>query len=248
MKTPFQKAVPRKRLKKYKKSWIALIICLHEDYSKEEKRFFDQKEKERLANLQNQESSDQEDSSLEEDDPNTRKFHQRICERFQGNFFRSNLQPTFLNTARRNLESKKPYNAENYGWLMVLGKTHPCFDYHKFFKTYPEAFKQIYQLRDFMKCCIVEWDNKDPSDPIKRMELELKAETKQVISNPEQKERPVNEQQGNSIKDISSFENQVAVTEVKMDRIQIEPLIPEKNGNATSMSLKMNQKKKKMDF
>ena len=46
------------------------------------------------------------------------------------------------------------------------------------------------------------------------------------------RERPVNEQQGNSIKvqmDISSFENQAAATEVKMDRIQIEPLIPENN-------------------
>ena len=146
-------------------------LCLHEDYSKEAKRFFDQKEKERLANLQNQESSDQEDSSLEEDDPNTRKFHKRIYEELQGNFFRSNLQPTFLNTARRNLESKKTYNIENYGWLMVLGKTHPCFDYHKFFRTYPETFKQIYRLRDFMTYRIVEWDNKDPSDPIKRMEF-----------------------------------------------------------------------------
>ena len=29
--------------------------------------------------------------------------------------------------------------------------------------------------------------------------------------------------------DISSFENQAAATEVKMDRIQIEPLIPENN-------------------
>ena len=84
--------------------------------------FFDQKEKERLANLQNQESSDQEDSSFEEDDPNTSKFHKRIYEELQRNFFRANLQPTFLNTARRNLESKKPYNAETYGWLMVLGK------------------------------------------------------------------------------------------------------------------------------
>ena len=147
----------------------------HEDYSKEAKRFFDQKGKERLGNLQNQESSDQEDSSLEEDDPNTSKFHKIIFEELQGNFFRSNLQPTFLNAARRNLESKKPYNAENYGWLMVLGKTYSCFDYHKFFKTYPEAFKQIYRLRDFMKYHIVEWDNKDPSDPIKRMELGLKS-------------------------------------------------------------------------
>ena len=83
---------------------------------------------------------------------------------------------------------------------MVLGKTHPRFDYHKFFKTYPEAFKLIYRLRDFMKYRIVEWDNKDPSDPIKRMELELKAEKKQAISTQEQRERPVNEQQGNSIK------------------------------------------------
>ena len=111
----------------------------HEDHSKEAKRFFDQKEKERLANLQNQESSDQENSSFEEDDPNTSKFHKRIYEELKVNFYRLNLQPTFLNTARRDFESKKPYNAENYGWLMVLGKTHPCFDYHKFFKTYPEA-------------------------------------------------------------------------------------------------------------
>ena len=83
-----------------------------------------------------------------------------------------------------------------------------------------------------MKYRIVEWDNKDPSDPIKRMELGLKAEKKQAISTQEQTERPVNEQQGNSIEapmDISSFENQAAATEVKMDRIQIEPLIPENN-------------------
>ena len=107
-----------------------------------------------------------------------------------------------------------------------------CFDYHKFFKTYPEAFKQVYQLRDFMKYHIVQWDNMDPSDPIKRMELELKAEEKQVISSQELRERPVNELQGNSIKvqmDISSFENQAAATEVQMYRIQIEPLIPENN-------------------
>ena len=44
-----------------------------------------------------------------------------------------------------------------------------------------------------MKYRIVEWDNKDPSDPIKRMELGLKAEKKQAISTQEQTERPVNE-------------------------------------------------------
>ena len=80
-----------------------------------------------------------------------------------------------------------------------------------------------------MKYCTVDWDNKDPSDLIKRMELELKAETKQAISTQEQRERPVNEQQGNFIKDISSFENQAAATEVQMDRIQTKPLIPENN-------------------
>ena len=66
-------------------------LCLHEDYSKEAKRFFDQKEKERLANLHNQESSDQEDSSLEEDDPNTRnstKESMKNCkEIFSGRIF-----------------------------------------------------------------------------------------------------------------------------------------------------------------
>ena len=80
---------------------------------------------------------------------------------------------------------------------------------------------------------IVEWHNKDPSDPIQRMELELKAKEKQATSSQEQRERPVREQQGNSIKvqmDIlSSFENQAPATGVQMDRIQIEPLIPENN-------------------
>ena len=64
------------------------------------------------------------------------------------------------------------------------------------------------------------------------MELGLNTEKKQAISTQEQMERPVNEQQGNSIEapmDISSFENRAAATEVKMDRIQIEPLIPENN-------------------
>ena len=45
-------------------------LCLHKDYSKEAKRLFDEEGKERLANLHNQESKDQEDSSFEEDDPN----------------------------------------------------------------------------------------------------------------------------------------------------------------------------------
>ena len=64
------------------------------------------------------------------------------------------------------------------------------------------------------------------------MELGLKTEKKQAISTQELRERPINEQQGNSIKvlmDISSFENQAASTEVKMDMIQIEPLMPENN-------------------
>ena len=102
-----------------------------------------------------------------------------------------------------------------------------------------------------MKYHIVEWDNKDPSDPIKRMELGLKAEKKQAISTQEQRERPVNEQQGNSIEvpmDISSFENQAAATEVKLDRIQIESLIPENNRKRNFHESKMNLKKTKMNF
>ena len=64
------------------------------------------------------------------------------------------------------------------------------------------------------------------------MELELKAEEKMAASTQEQRERPVNEQQGNSIKvqmDIFSSEDQAAATRVQMDRIQNEPLIPENN-------------------
>ena len=117
----------KEKIKEIKEIMDSPDLCLHEDYSKEAKRVFDQKEKERLAHLQNQESSDQEDSSFEEDDPNTSKFQKRIYEELQGNFFRPNLQPTFLNTARRNLESKEPYNAENYGWVMVLGKRTHAF-------------------------------------------------------------------------------------------------------------------------
>ena len=45
-----------------------------------------------------------------------------------------------------------------------------------------------------MKYRIVEWDNKDPSDSIKRMKLKLKAEERQAISTQEQRERPVNKQ------------------------------------------------------
>ena len=117
---------------------------------------------------------------------------------------------------------------------MILGKTHPCFDYHKFFFTkYPEAFKQMYGLRDFMNYRTVEWHNKDPSDPIERMELESKAEENQATFTQEQRERPVNEQQGNFFKVqmdvLSSFENQAPATEVEMDRIQIELFIPENN-------------------
>ena len=83
------------------------------------------------------------------------------------------------------------------------------------------------------------------------MKLELKAEEKQAISTPEQRERPVNEQQGNAIKvqmDISSFENLAAATEVQIDRIQIEPLIPQNNRKRSFHEFENESEERKMDF
>ena len=43
----------KKKIKEIKEIMDSPDLCLHEDYSKETKRFFNQKEKERLASLQN---------------------------------------------------------------------------------------------------------------------------------------------------------------------------------------------------
>ena len=48
--------------------------------------------------------------------------------------------------------------------------------------------------------------------------------------------------------DISSFENQAAATEVQMDKIRTELLIPENNRKRNFHESKMNLKKTEMDF
>ena len=120
---------------------------------------------------------DVENMSSDDVDPNAQTYQRRIYEELRGNFYRPNLNPTYLNTARHRLEKKKSFDAEDYGWLLVIGKEHPDFDMYQFFKRYPDAIRHVYGFRDLMKYRIVEWDtSKHFIDPVRRIEFKLNSE------------------------------------------------------------------------
>ena len=115
--------------------------------------------------------------SGDDEDPNAQTYQRRIYEELRGNFHRTNLKPSYLNTARHQLEKRKNFDAEDYGWLLVIGKEHTDFDVYQFFKRYPDAIRHVYRLRDLMKYRIVEWDtSKHFIDPVRRIESKLNSE------------------------------------------------------------------------
>ena len=120
---------------------------------------------------------DIENMSGDDEDPNARTYKRRIYEELRGNFYHSNLKPSYLITARHQLEKRKNFDAEDYGWLLVIGKQHPDFDMYQFFKRYSDAIRHVYRLRDLIKYRIVEWDtSKHFIDPVRRIEFKLISE------------------------------------------------------------------------
>ena len=125
---------------------------------------------ERQENQQKKIKMDVENMSDDDEDRNAQAYQRRIYEELRDNFYRPNLKPFYLNTARHQLEKKKNFDAEDYDWLLVIGKEHPDFDMYQFFKRYPDTIRHVYRLRDLMKYRIVEWDtSKHFIDPVRRI-------------------------------------------------------------------------------
>ena len=145
-----------------------------------------------------------------------------------GNFYRPNLKPSYLNTARHQLEKNKNFDAEDYGWLLVTGKEHPEFDMCHFIKRYPDAIRHVYRLRDLMKHRIVEWDtSKHFIDPVSRIEFNLNSEkgnSSEIKDNSSEKvENQLQE------KKLLSEESESTVIPDVSNRIEIQPLNPKDN-------------------
>ena len=138
------------------------------------------------------------------------------------------MKPSYLNTARHQLEKKKNFDAEDYGWLLVIGKEHPDFDMYQFFKRYPDAMRHVYRLRDLMKYRIVEWDtSKHFIDPVRRTEFKLNSEksnSSEIKDNSLEKvENRLQE------KELMSEESESTVIHDMSNRIKIQPLNPKDN-------------------
>ena len=171
---------------------------------------------------------DVENMSSGDEDPNAQTYQRRIYDELRGNFYCPNLKPSYLNTTRHQLEKKKNFDAEDYGWLLVIGKEHPDFDMYQFFKRYPDAIRHIYRLRDLMKYRIVEWaTSKHFIDPVRRIEFKLnsgKSNSSEIKDNSSGKVE--NQLQK---KELMSEESEGTVIHGMSNRIKIQPLNPKDN-------------------
>ena len=166
--------------------------------------------------------------SSDDVDPNAQTYQKRIYEELRGNLYRPNLKPSYLNTARHQLEKKKSFDAKDYGWLLVIGKEHPVFDMYQFFKRYPDAIRHVYRLRDLMKYRTVEWDtSKHFIDPVRRIEFKLnsqKSNSSEIKDNSSEKvENQLQE------KELMSEESESTVIHDVSNRIKIQSLNPKDN-------------------
>ena len=162
--------------------------------------------------------------SGDDEDRNAQTYQRRIYEELRGNFYRPNLKPFYLITARHQLEKRKNFDAEDYGWW----KEHPDFDMYQFFKRYSDAIRHVYRLRDLTKYRIVEWDtSKHFIDPVRRIEFKLNSEksnsseikdnsSEKVENQLQEKEPMLEESKSTVIPDVSY-------------RIEIQPLNPKDN-------------------
>ena len=200
--------------------------CLDESFEKEAERIFHQKNAERQENQQKEIEMDVENMSSDDVDPNAQTYQRRIYEELRGNFYRPNLKPSYLNTARHQLEKKKNFDAEDYGWLLVIGKEHPDFDMYQFFKRYPDAIRHVYRLRDLMKYRTVEWDtSKHFIDPVRRIEFKLNSEK----SNSSEIKDNSSEKVENQLQEKELSEESESTVIHLSNRINIQPLNPKDN-------------------
>ena len=136
------------------------------------------------------------------------------------------MKPSYLNTARHQLEKKKNFNAEDYGWLLVIGKEHSDFDMYQFFKRYPDAIRHVCRLRDLMKYRTVEWDtSKRFIDPVRRIEFKLNSEK----SNSSELKDNSSEKVENQLQEKELSEESESTVIHLSNRINIQPLNPKDN-------------------
>ena len=129
-----------------------------------------------------------------------------------------------MNTARHRLGKKKNFDAEDYGWLLVIEKEHQHFDVHQFFKRYPDAIR----LRDLMKYRIVERDtSKHFIDPVRRIEFKINSEKSNSSEIKDNSSEKVENQFQE--KELMSEESESTVIHDMINRIKIQPLNPKDN-------------------
>ena len=81
--------------------------CLDESFEKEAERIFHKNKAERQENRQKEIEMDIENMRGDDEDPNAQNYHRRIYEELRDNFYCPNLKPSYLNTARHQLEKKR---------------------------------------------------------------------------------------------------------------------------------------------
>ena len=67
----------------------------------------------------------------------------------------------------------KHLDEEHCAWLLVLGKIHKNFQHKLFMYRFPEIIPKIYDIREIVELRIVEWDNKNPKDPVRQCQNEI---------------------------------------------------------------------------
>ena len=104
---------------------------------------------------------------------NSKKFHRKILEELKGNFYRPTLDHTHKLIAEQKLKTMKHLDEEHCPWLLVLGKTHKDFQHKFFLYRFPEIIPKIYDIREIVGLRMVEWDNKNPKDPVRQCQNEI---------------------------------------------------------------------------
>ena len=75
--------------------------------------------------------------------------------------------------AEQNLKKMKHLDEEHCAWLLVLGKTQNYFQHKLFLYGFPDIIPKIYDIREIIGLRIVEWDNKNPQDPVRQCQNEI---------------------------------------------------------------------------
>ena len=76
-------------------------------------------------------------------------------------------------TAEHKLKKMKHLDEKHCAWLLVIGKTHKYFQHKLFLYRFPEIVPKIYDIREIVGLRIVDWDNKNPKDPVRQCQNEI---------------------------------------------------------------------------